>query len=319
VNAGDEITLRCMTASNLQPATVMLYYKISAAPEFEVARMSKEGASGDSTAWVAKIPAPRTQGTSLLFYFEANDPSGNTLAQAGSEESPNTIAVKGGEAALGAGPPPVSEEEYEEEEEEDWDEEEIDDDNPLAILERERWREHEGSRGSWWISLGVGSGLGYAAGHATEAFHKYGVGFNPGIAPATTGQAVLEFGYFVGRQTALAITAATRAFSAACRGRPPAPTVSFCVRCSSRRTAGRCAGILLSRVAGARASAFRSRRMCVTLMATPRDRRSRIPSAVALSWRASGAACTTGLPGAGDGRSTPRFCSGSPTPLPCST
>jgi tetratricopeptide (TPR) repeat protein len=206
VNAGDEITLRCMTASNLQPATVMLYYKVSAAPEFEVARMSKEGTSGDSTAWVAKIPAPRTQGTSLLFYFEANDPSGNTLAQAGSEESPNTIAVKGGEAALGAGPPPVDEEEGEEEEEEEWDDEEIDDDNPLAILERERWREHEGSRGSWWISLGVGSGLGYAAGHDTEAFHKYGVGFNPGIAPATTGQAVLEFGYFVGRQTALAIT-----------------------------------------------------------------------------------------------------------------
>ena len=211
VNAGDEITLRCMTSSSLQPSTVMLYYKLSAAPEFEVARMTKEGTSGGSTAWVAKVPAPRTQGTSVLFYFEANDPSGNTLAQSGSEESPNTIAVKGGEAAVGAGPPPVAEGEGEEGEEEEEEGEEIDDNNPLAGLERERWREHQGSKGTFWISLSFGTGVGYASGHKTEAFGKYGVGFNPGIAPATTGQGVLELGYFIGRQTALAITSRDQA------------------------------------------------------------------------------------------------------------
>jgi hypothetical protein len=205
VQAGDEITFKCLTASNLQPATVMAYYKVSAAPEFEVARMTTEGVSGGTTTWVVKIPSPRTQGTSLLFYFEANDPSGNTLAQSGSEANPSVIAVKGGEAAAGAGPPPVAEGEGEEGEEEEEEGEEVDDSNPLAALERERWREHQGSKGTWLFSLGLGSGFGYAAGQRTEAFGKFGVTFKAGLAPAFLGHAVWEVAYFVGRKTALSI------------------------------------------------------------------------------------------------------------------
>jgi hypothetical protein len=204
VAAGDEVTLRCLTSSNLQVETVMVYYKASGAEEFEVARMAKEGTSGGTTTWMGKIPAARTQGTSVLVYFEAYDASGNSLALSGAEDSPSVIAVKGGgEGAVGAGPPPVEEEGEEEDEEEG---EEIDDSNPLAIIERERWREHEGSKGSWWVGLGVGSGLGYASGHSTEAFGKFGVGFNPGIAPASLGHLAPDFGYFVGRNTALALT-----------------------------------------------------------------------------------------------------------------
>ena len=206
VVAGDEITLRCMTASNLQPATVMLYYKLSAAPEFEVARMTKEGVTTGNTAWVAKIPSPKTQGTSMLFYFEANDPSGTSLAQSGSEENPSVIAVKGGEVVAGAGPPPVAEGQGEEGDDDEEEGDEIDDNNPLAGLERERWKEHQGSKGTWLLGLGVGSGFGYASGHSTEAFGKCcGVGFNPGLAPAALGHAVWEVAYFVGRTTALSI------------------------------------------------------------------------------------------------------------------
>jgi hypothetical protein len=206
VTAGEEITLKCQTGSNLQPATVMLYYRSSAGQEYEVQRMSKEGVSGGVTTWVVKIPAPRSEGTSVYFYFEANDPSGNSLANAGTEESPSVLTVKGGEAVAQAGPPPVAEGEEEEEEEEE-EGEEIDDNNPLAALERERWREHEGSKGTWWIGLGFGSGIGYASGGATEAFgSRYGVAFNAGVAPAALGHATPEIGYFIGRKTALALT-----------------------------------------------------------------------------------------------------------------
>ena len=206
VEAGNEVTLKCLTSANLQAATVMLYYKSSGAEEFEVARMSKEGTSAGNTTWMGKVPAARTQGTSVLVYFEAYDDSGTSLAASGDEGNPSVIAVKGsGEGAVGAGPPPVVEEEGEEGEEEE-EGEEIDDSNPLAALERERWREHEGSRGRWWIGLGVGSGLGYASGHGTEAFGKFGVRFSSGIAWAATGHLVPEFGYFVGRNIAVALT-----------------------------------------------------------------------------------------------------------------
>jgi len=208
VQAGEEITLKCQTASGLQPAIVMLYYKLSAAPDFEVSRMTKEGVSDGNTTWVTKIPSPRTQGSSLLFYFEANDPSGATLARSGSEESPSVMSVIGGQAVAAVGPPPVDQGEEEEEGDEEEEEEyEIDDDNPLAALERERWREHQGSKGTWWFGMGVGSGLGYATGGKTEAFgNRYGVGFNAGVAPASLGHLVPEIGYFVGRKTALALT-----------------------------------------------------------------------------------------------------------------
>jgi hypothetical protein len=207
ITAGDDITLKCQTASNLQPATVMLYYRTSTGQEYEVQRMSKEGTASGTTTWAVKIPAPRTQGTSLYFYFEANDPSGNSLATSGTEEAPSVISVKGGEAVAQAGPPPVAEGGEEEGDDEEEEGEEIDDNNPLAALERERWREHEGSKGTWWIGLGFGSGIGYASGGATEAFGKrYGVAFKSGFAPAALGHAVPEIGYFIGRKTALALT-----------------------------------------------------------------------------------------------------------------
>ena len=61
VTAGDEITLKCLTAASLQPATVMLYYKTNAAQEFEVQRLTKEGVSGGNTTWVVKIPTTRPE------------------------------------------------------------------------------------------------------------------------------------------------------------------------------------------------------------------------------------------------------------------
>jgi hypothetical protein len=205
VQAGDEVTLKCMTSAELHPYAVMLYYKPNGTEQYEALAMTKSGTSGAATMWVGKIPASQTKAKWIPVYFEARDESGASLAFSSREDSPSVIAVKGGEAAptatVAAGEADNADGDDEEEEEG----EEIDDDNPLARLENERRREHQGSKGTWWLGLGLGSGFGYAAGHSTEAFGKYGVGFNAGFAPATLGQAAPEVGYFIGRNTALSI------------------------------------------------------------------------------------------------------------------
>lgn len=208
VQAGDEITLKCLTSAELHPATVMLYYKANGADDYQVLQMTKSGMSGAATAWVGKIPASQTKAKWIPVYFEARDESGASVALSGREDSPSVISVKGGEAAptgptaTAAGGEGEGDEGDDDEEEES---EEIDDDNPLARLENERRREHQGSKGIFWAGLGLGSGFGYAAGHSTEAFGKYGVGFNAGFAPALLGQAAPEVGYFIGRKTAVSL------------------------------------------------------------------------------------------------------------------
>jgi hypothetical protein len=204
VQAGDEVTLKCLTSSELRPAAVLLYYKPNGAEQYEVLQMTKSGTSGAATMWVGKIPASQTKAKWIPVYFEARDESGTSLAFSGREDSPSVISVKGGESAptatVAAGEGDNADGEGEEEEEG----EEIDDDNPLARLEKERYREHQGSKGTFWMSLGVGAGFGYANANSTEAFGKYKVGFNSGLAPSV-GHGTFEVGYFIGRKTALSL------------------------------------------------------------------------------------------------------------------
>ena len=202
--AGDEINLKCLTSGKLIPATVTLHYKRNGADEYQVLQMTNAGTSGETTTWVAKIPGSDTNAKWISVYFEARNDTGAVVAMSGQEDSPSAITVQGTEHAASAAPVAAGEgEEFDEEEEEDVDE--IDDSNPLARLEGERRREHRGSAGTWWGSLGFGSGFGYAHGHRTEAFGKDNVEFNSGFALANLGQAVPEVGYFIGRNTAISL------------------------------------------------------------------------------------------------------------------
>jgi hypothetical protein len=139
-------------------------------------------------------------------YFEAKNDGGAPVASSGRADSPNVITVRGGESGSGEASPRSGGDGDEEGEEEGEGEEEIDDNNPLARLENERRREREGSRGTWTFAGGVGSGFGYAAGNRTEAFGNQGVQFKSGLAPAYLGHAVIEIGYFIGRNTAMTLT-----------------------------------------------------------------------------------------------------------------
>ena len=205
IQAGDEITLKCLTSAELHPATVMLYYKVNGEDQYKTLEMTKAGASGETTTWVAKIPGSDTKTKWIPIYFEAKNESGATVALSGREDSPSVIAVRGAESTVAT---PATAGEGDESDEEEEEEEDIDDSNPLARLEGERRREHQGSKGTWWVSLGFGSGFGYAHGHGTEAFGKpqNNLAFKSGFAPALLGQAVPEVGYFIGRNTAIAAT-----------------------------------------------------------------------------------------------------------------
>ena len=207
VQAGDDVTLKCLTSAEVRATTVMLFYKPSGSDEFQVIEMTKSGTSGGTTTWVGKIPGAQTKAKWIPVYFEARDDSGISLAASGREDSPSVIALKGGDAGsapVASAPAGEGQNAEGEEEEEEEEGEEIDDDNPLARLENERRREHEGSKGTWWVSGGVGAGFGYAHANSTEAFGKYKVGFNPGLA-ASVGHGTVELGYFIGRQTALSL------------------------------------------------------------------------------------------------------------------
>ena len=139
------------------------------------------------------------------------------------EQSQSVPPVEGGEATPAEPEAPTvagEGENVEGEEEAEEEGEEIDDSNPLARLENERRREHQGSKGTWWLGLGVGSGAGYASGKSTETFPDNRVGFNPGLALAALGHAVPEIGYFVGRNTALAITGRDQLILGGWKGTP---------------------------------------------------------------------------------------------------
>jgi hypothetical protein len=202
IQAGEEAALKCQIVAELNPATVMMHYKPNGAEEYKSLVMTKTE-SGETTTWVGKIPGSDTKAKWLPVYFEALNSAGKVVALSGREDSPSVVVVKGGEETSEK-PQVVAEGEEGEEGEDEG--EEIDDANPLARLEKERWREHQGSKGTWWIGLGFGSGVGWAHAKSTEAFGKFKVGFNPGFAHGYLGQAVPEIGYFVGRSTAFALT-----------------------------------------------------------------------------------------------------------------
>jgi hypothetical protein len=205
IQAGDDVTLKCLS-SGVRAAQVTLFYKPNGSDEFKALPMAKGDSSGGTTTWTATIPGADTNSKWVPMYFEAKNDAGTPVASSGRADSPNVITVRGGESGSGEASPRNGGDGDEEGEEEGEGEEEIDDNNPLARLENERRREREGSRGTWTFAGGVGSGFGYAAGNRTEAFGNQGVQFKSGLAPAYLGHAVIEIGYFIGRNTAMTLT-----------------------------------------------------------------------------------------------------------------
>jgi hypothetical protein len=200
VRPGEEVTLKCLTSGNFRPNEIQLFYKVGGQEDYQSLSMTKNP-SGDVVTWVGKIPGSNHAAGSISFYFEARNSHGTSLGRVGRPESPSLISIRTSSDSKSASNDDQDDVDREEEDE-------IDDDNPLARLEKERYREQFGSKGTFWVSLGVGSGVGYASAHHTEAYGRGGrsAEFNAGIAFATLGHLVPEIGYFLGRNTAITLT-----------------------------------------------------------------------------------------------------------------
>ncbi len=191
--AGDDVILRCLTTSGLNAASVKLFFKGGGRDSFQSLSMtSSPSADGSRVTWTGQIPGSATVGLSLPFFFEARDGNGTLLAQAGAEDSPNLMTING---ADGASEPELT-----------GDVAAVDDNDPLAHVREARRRERDGSKGTVWVSLGVGTGVGWAKGAETEAFGKSDrVVSEAGLAWASLGQLVPEVGFFLDNNWALSI------------------------------------------------------------------------------------------------------------------
>lgn len=190
VQAGDDVTLRCLT-TGIAAAKVALSYKAAGQDSFQSVPMtSTPSADGSRVTWTGRIPGSATSGQTVPYFFEARDKKGALIAQAGAEDSPNLIVIKGGDRATDT----------------TGNAEPIDDNDPLARHREARRRERDGSKGTAWISLGVGTGFGWAKGGDTEAFGKSDrVHSNAGLAWASAAQLVPEIGYFLDNNWALSV------------------------------------------------------------------------------------------------------------------
>lgn len=209
--SGGDVTLRCVTTPGFRPAAVVLHYKQQGRGEFKQLPMRPKTTRNNKALWSASIPAREVGGKWLPFYFEARDDGGQTLARSGRYESPSILTVKGGDAGVRASARGRRhDDDADERDEEDQDEGEgegeggNDEENPL--LKDKQARGHK-RRGKFFVSLGVGTGGGYAADPGVEAYRDYSRSFTPGLAFGGAGHVLPEIGYMVTSTFALSLQA----------------------------------------------------------------------------------------------------------------
>jgi len=205
VDAGEKVTLRCVTQSGFRPATVLLHYRPRGASAFVSKRMEPKDKGSGKVMWSAVIPGDAVRGKWLPFFFEAQDASGTPLVRAGYDESPNILTIRGAQAAVEPSakvarlprnrrPTPTNDENPLEKQRDDQD--------PSAALE-----------GRFFVGLALGSGLGYAAADSVEAYSEYVTEFSPGFAGPGLGHVLPEVGYFFSDSFAVSLAARLQIFS----------------------------------------------------------------------------------------------------------
>lgn len=190
VDAGDDITLKCVTSAELPATSVVLYYKRAGVGDFIAVPMRAPDPGARKAVWSAKIPGNVVSGDWLPFYFEAKGQSGEALALSGRDDSPNILTIRGSAGRGSKAKPTTSSLSGDE------------DENPLEEIAR-RGEPGAGPREGVFFGLAVGSGMGYAGGDGVEAYHNQVRGFTAGVAPAVLGHIAPEIGFYLNRTTAL--------------------------------------------------------------------------------------------------------------------
>ena len=159
-------TLRCAVKPTLGVAKVFLMYQEPGKEEYTELEMKKS-----PKGWyVGKIPKKAVTGKSVKFYFEGRNAAGKPVVRNGEPEGPNLLLV-------------MEEDAYREAKKKN---ENLGEDveNPLEAQEgpkkQSKLGAHESDIGldtrfgkrKWWISIGGGSGFGYAKGDGLEAVNR---------------------------------------------------------------------------------------------------------------------------------------------------
>lgn len=147
----EEMEVHCRTNNDLRAERAFLFYRLSGKRDYTALRMVKDGKDGYS----ASVPAHHMTGRALEFYIEAEEAEGHVTASLGEDRSPRVVALRrgappaarvaladlrDGSSLLTGGAPPDE-----------------------ALGDRPRRRPTDGVRrapGSFFLGLGVGSGLG---------------------------------------------------------------------------------------------------------------------------------------------------------------
>ena len=174
---GAPILIAVKLGANLTAATkVVLSYRGPGDDDF----VAKDMARAAGGRYAGQIPASAAKGKSVAYFVEAQDDEGTVLGAAGGESKPITVALGGGKKKC---PEPAEGEEAAE----------CDDD------------EGGGGGPSVFISLGGGTGVGYATGFGdrTNTLKVAPAGF----ASSSVAQLVPEIGYFVSPDLRLSLQA----------------------------------------------------------------------------------------------------------------
>ena len=160
-------TLRCAVKPTLGVAKVFLLYQEPGKEEYTELEMKKS-----PKGWyVGKIPKKAVTGKSVKFYFEGRNAAGKPVIRNGEVESPNFLLV-------------MEEDAYKEAKKKRDENLGEDVENPLEAQEGPKKQSKLGAhiadegldtrfgKRKWWISIGAGSGFGYAKGDGLEAVNR---------------------------------------------------------------------------------------------------------------------------------------------------
>jgi hypothetical protein len=212
---GSAISVKAAVDPSLAQDKIILAYRPEGAPDFLAREMAKDGQG----SYESGIPEPATRGSTVSYYIEARR-GGQPVAASGSAAEPYVISLSGQPSrSLGGG-------------------------GPAAAVRRSRRGDVEapgtfgGGEYKYWVSMGLGSGYGWASGtpevNSTDAnMRKINVSR---FAPARLLHIVPEVGFFLSPNLLLSlqgrvqvVTSATEVRDLSCpENRNPTTNVGIC-------------------------------------------------------------------------------------------
>jgi hypothetical protein len=200
----EDIVLHCVLRPDLTATKVMMFYRPAGKETF-----SSSGATRSPAGWYrATIPGRVVEGRSLQYYLEARDPSGNAVANAGRDDSPNLLLVREEAPPLGKLYAGIARRRAADDDRDETDEPPEEDD-PLRAVARQRERElqsagrHVRRPGAIFGGLAAGSGYGWHPASRLEFYEKSTI--EAGWIPSGRFQLVPEIGYQLSEQVALSL------------------------------------------------------------------------------------------------------------------